>query len=177
MCSFGHDHLDPHHGLEQHRLRLLGRILERHRAGNLERHLRRVDVVVGAVVQLDPDVVDRIAGEHAARERFLDPFVDRLDELSRNRTAAGLVLEDVARARLAREEVDLHVAVLAAAAGLLRVLHLAIGGTRQGFLVGDLRTADGRLDAELALEAVDDDLEVQLAHAGDDDFAGLPGRS
>ena len=68
-------------------------------------------------------------------------------------------------------------AVLAAAAGLLGVLHLAVGRTRQRFLVGDLRTADARLDVELALEAVDDDLEVQLAHAGDDDFAGLPGRS
>ena len=71
------------------------------------------------------------------------------------------------------KEVDLDVAVLAAAAGLLGVLHLAIGRTRQRFLVGHLRTADRRLDAELALEAVDDDLEVQLAHAGDDDFAGL----
>ena len=64
-------------------------------------------------------------------------------------------------------------AVLAAAAGLLGVLHLAVGGTRQRFLVGDLRLADARLDAELALQAVDDDLEVQLAHAGDDDLAGL----
>ena len=84
-----------------------------------------------------------------------------------------LVLEDVAGARLAREQADLHVAVLAAAAGLLGVPHLAVGGTRQRFLVGDLRLADARLDAELALQAVDDDLEVQLAHAGDDDLPGL----
>ena len=39
--------------------------------------------------------------------------------------------------------------------------------------VGDLRLADRCLDAELALHAVDDDLEVQLAHAGDDRLAGL----
>ena len=64
-------------------------------------------------------------------------------------------------------------AELAAAAGLLGVLHLAIGRTRERLLVGDLRLADAGLDAELALEAVDDDLEVQLAHAGDDDLAGL----
>ncbi len=83
-----------------------------------------------------------------------------------------LVLEHVAGARLAGIEVDLGVAVLAAAAGLLGVLHLAVGRTGQRFLVGDLRTADARLDVELALQAVDDDLEVQLAHAGDDDFAG-----
>ena len=84
-----------------------------------------------------------------------------------------LVLEDVAGARLAREQMDLRVAVLAAAAGLLGVLHLAVGRTRQRFLVGHLRLADARLDAELALQAVDDDLEVQLAHAGDHDLAGL----
>ena len=84
-----------------------------------------------------------------------------------------LVLEDVAGARLAGNSVDLHVAVLAAAAGLLRVPHLAVGRTGERLLVGDLRLADARLDAELALQTVDDDLEVQLAHAGDDDLTGL----
>ena len=64
-------------------------------------------------------------------------------------------------------------AVLAAAAGLLGVLHLAVGRPRQRLLVGDLRTADARLDVELALQAVDDDLEVELAHPGDHDLAGL----
>ena len=68
---------------------------------------------------------------------------------------------------------NLRVAVLAAAAGLLGVPHLAVGRTRERFLVGDLRLADRRLDAELALQPVDDDLEVQLAHAGDDHLAGL----
>src|SRR5690606_40292276 len=33
--------------------------------------------------------------------------------------------------------------------------------------------ADVRVDLELALHAVDDDLQVQLAHAGDDGLAGL----
>ena len=39
--------------------------------------------------------------------------------------------------------------------------------------VGDLRLADGGVDLELAEHAVDDHLEVQLAHAGDDGLAGL----
>ena len=42
-----------------------------------------------------------------------------------------------------------------------------------GLAVGDLRLADGGLDAELAQHAVDQHLEVQLAHAGDDGLAGL----
>ena len=57
--------------------------------------------------------------------------------------------------------------------GLADELALAVGAARERFLVGDLRLADGRLDVELALQAVDDDLEVQLAHAGDDHLAGL----
>ena len=68
---------------------------------------------------------------------------------------------------------DLHVAVLAAAARLLRILHFAVSRARQRFLVGDLRLADGRFDAELALQPVDDDFKMQFAHAGDDDLAGL----
>ena len=39
--------------------------------------------------------------------------------------------------------------------------------------VGHLRLADVRLHLELAPHAVDDDLQVQLAHAGDDGLAGL----
>jgi len=101
------------------------------------------------------------------------PFVDRLDVFLRNRALRNLVLEHVAGARLAGEQVNLHVAVLAAAAGLLGVLHLAVRRTGERFLVGDLRLADGRFDAELALQAVDDDLEVQLAHAADDHLARL----
>ena len=43
----------------------------------------------------------------------------------------------------------------------------------RGLAVRDLRAADVRVDVELALEAVDDDLEVQLAHAGDERLARL----
>ena len=42
-----------------------------------------------------------------------------------------------------------------------------------GLLVGDLRLADVGLDLELALHAVDEDVQVQLAHAADDGLAGL----
>jgi hypothetical protein len=64
------------------------------------------------------------------------------------------------------------VAVLALAAGLLDVPALRLGLLADRLLVGDLGLADVGLDRELALQAVHDDLEVQLAHAGD---LGLPG--
>src|SRR6185369_17450212 len=46
----GHRHLDPHHRLEDDRVRLADGILDGHRRGDLERHLGRVDLVVRAVV-------------------------------------------------------------------------------------------------------------------------------
>ena len=46
-------------------------------------------------------------------------------------------------------------------------------GLGDGLAVGHLRLADGGVDLELAQHAVDQHLEVQLAHAGDDGLAGL----
>ena len=65
-------------------------------------------------------------------------------------------------------------AVLAATAGLADELAVGVHDlVARTLAVGDLRLADVRLDLELAQQAVDDDLEVQLAHAGDDGLAGL----
>ena len=62
----------------------------------------------------------------------------------------------------------------AATAGLAHELALDVASFLRGRLaVGDLGLAHVRLDLELAQQAVDDDLEVQLAHAGDDGLAGL----
>ena len=64
--------------------------------------------------------------------------------------------------------------VLAAASGLADELSLNfLDRLADRLAVSDLRPADVRVDAELALESVDDDLEVQLAHAGDEGLAGL----
>ncbi len=49
-------------------------------------------------------------------------------------------------------------------------LHVVLG---DGLTVGNLRLADVGLDAELALHAVDDDVQVQLAHPGNDGLRGL----
>src|SRR5262249_58418855 len=98
----------------------------------------------------------------------------RADVLLRDLAADDLVDELVARALLARLDVDDGVAVLAAAARLADELPVdALHRLGDRLAVGDLRPADVRVDVELALEAVDDDLEVQLAHAGDQRLAGL----
>ena len=57
---------------------------------------------------------------------------------------------------------------LARAAALLLVRVLDGRRLRDRLAVRDLRRADRALDLELAHHAVADDLEVELAHAGDD---------
>ena len=65
-------------------------------------------------------------------------------------------------------------AVLAFTARLAHKLAFGIfDRLADGFAVSHLRLADVGLDTELALHAVNDDLQVQLAHTGNDGLAGL----
>ena len=68
---------------------------------------------------------------------------------------------------------QLHVAVLAAAAGLADVFAFAFGHLQNRFAVGHLRPADVGLHAELAHHAVHDDFQMQFAHAGNQRLAGI----
>ena len=85
-----------------------------------------------------------------------------------------LSIELVAATGTGRLDVDDDVGELARATRLLDVaVDELLDRLRDGLAVGDLRLADGGVDVELAEHAVDDDLEVELAHAGDDRLAGL----
>ena len=72
MNSSGMRDLDLHDRLEDGRIGLREGVLDGHRAGDLERHLRRVDVVVRPVEERDLDVDDREAGVDARLERLAD---------------------------------------------------------------------------------------------------------
>src|SRR4029079_18971950 len=66
---------------------------------------------------------------------------------------------------------------VAALPGATRLTHEAalhlLDGPRRGLAVGDLRAADVRVDLELAHQAVDDDLELQLANPRDERLSRL----
>ncbi|MCY1183760.1 hypothetical protein D9M73_244050 [compost metagenome] len=64
-------------------------------------------------------------------------------------------------------------AVLATATGLADKLAFDLAGVADFLAIGHLRLADIGLDPEFALHAVDDDVQVQLAHAGDDGLCGF----
>src|SRR2546425_7322644 len=168
----GRHDLDVHHGLEQHGLGAPAGFLEADRRGDLERHLRRVDVVVRAVGEPDLDVHHRVAGEHAGVERLADTLLDGGNVLPRYRAADDLVLELEALPRVGLD-LEVDVAVLAAAARLSHVAPLRLRGLTNGLAVRDLGLADVGLDPEFAQEAVDDDLQVKLAHAVDQRLARL----
>src|SRR5690606_475987 len=156
-----------------HRAGLLETFLERHRAGDLERHFVRVDVVEGAVDGADLDVHHREAGEHAVLHRFLDALAGSGHVLLRHHAADDRALVDEAATALHRLHLDDDVAVLAAATGLADELAFLLDRLADGLAVGDLRLADVGLDVGLAPDAVNDDVQVQLAHAGNDGLAGL----
>ena len=63
--------------------------------------------------------------------------------------------------------------VLAAAAGLANVLAFGFGVLADGFAIRHLRLADVGFDFVLAHHAVDDDFEMQLAHAADDGLSAV----
>ncbi len=63
--------------------------------------------------------------------------------------------------------------VLAASAGLPDKLAFLLDQLANRLAVGDLGLADVGLDLELAPHAIDDDIEMQLAHAGDDGLSRL----
>src|SRR5690606_23793765 len=172
----GRANLDSHDGLEQDRVRLADGLLEHHGARDLERHLRGVDVVVGAVQQGRLDADQRVAREDTELHGLLDALVDAGDVLPRDAATGHGVLEGVelALAGVQRLEGHLHLRELAGATRLLLVGVVVLHhGAADGLAVGDLRRTDVGLDLELPLHAVDQDVEVELAHATDDGLAGL----
>src|SRR6202011_5106663 len=119
------------------------------------------------------DVEHRVAGDDARLQCFAHALLDRGDELARDTSLRDLVFEDEAAAALARPHVDLGVAELALAARLPDEAPDSVGRLLDRLLVGDLRLALVGIDLELTHKPIDDDLEVQLAHAGDDGLASL----
>ncbi len=114
----------------------------------------------------------RIPGEDAAFEGLFHALLDGRNKLFRDGAAMDFILELETLGGI-RLHSQLSARVLAAAAGLLLVRVVVLGRRSNGFAIGNLRLADVGAHLELALHAVHDDLEMQLAHAGDDGLAGV----
>ena len=132
--------------------------------------------MVRAVEQRGLHAHQGVAGEHAELHGVLDSGVHRGDVLARDATAGDGVLElvDLAVRGVQGLEGELDLRELAGAARLLlvRVVDL-VDLALDGLTVGHLGLAHVGLDAELAAHAVDEHIEVQLAHAADLGLTGL----
>src|SRR5919112_33935 len=160
----GGDDLDCHQRLEQGRAGLAGGLLEDHRAGDLEGHLRGVDLVVLTVDQRRLHADHRVPREDAVLHGVLHAGVDRGDVLPRDATTGDGVLELVGRAvgrDLEGLDRDLDLGELAGPTRLLLVGVVdLLDPLADRLAVGDLGLADVGLDLEIATHAVDQDLQV-----------------
>ena len=100
--------------------------------------------MVLAVQQADLEVDHRVAGEVAAPAGLLDALLDRRPVVVRDGAAEDLVGELEVLAARQRLDLDLAVGELAAAAGLLLVPAVAVGGLEDGLAVGHLGRMEDR---------------------------------
>src|SRR5205085_11982199 len=120
---------------------------------------------------------DGILGDWTFMDDRAKTLFDRRNKVLRNAAADDLLIELECRIQLLslliggfsdRLEPADDMGELAAAAGLLLVLEVELGLLGRRFAVADLRGADFQLDFVFAAYALDVNIEVQLAHAGDD---------
>ena len=169
----GHDDADFHDGLQQRGIGLAHGLLEGHGAGDLKRHFGGVHLVVGAVEQRDLHVHDGIARHDTGQHGALNTGIDGRNILLGNGAAHHGVDKFVALAGLVGLHMDLHVTILALTAGLTGILGILVHCLADGLLVGHLGRAHVGLHLELPQQAVHDDLQMQLAHTGDDGLTRL----
>ena len=128
--------------------------------------------MVLAEMEDDAHVLDGVAGEHAFGEGLAHALLDGRDVLVRDRAADDGVHELEPRAALARLHLEPDLAELAVPAALFLMAVIGRRRDRDGFLVRDARRLGRDADAEPAAEPVEQHVEVEPAHAGDDQFAG-----
>src|SRR4029079_9503608 len=119
------------------------------------------------------DIEHGEAGEHPGIDDALHTLQHAGDIFLRHVAADHLVLELEALALLVRLDDELYAGELARAAGLLLLRVVLLRALRCGLAIGHLRRTDIGLDLELTPHAIDDDVEMKLAHAFDDGLAGL----
>ena len=110
--------LDLHDRLEKNRCSFRGTLFESHRAGDLERNLTRVDIMMRTVVQRHLYIDHRVPGNYAIRHLLLDAFIHGIDVLARHHSANDGVVELVASSRLSWLDTQPNVAILPTPAGL-----------------------------------------------------------
>lgn len=93
---------------------ILNCIPKRHRRSHSESRFRRVDIVIGTIVQFDSNIFHRTAWWNPSRRSLSESLLDGWNELLRNRACKKPVFEHESRRRLTWMDADFHVAVFSA---------------------------------------------------------------
>ena len=129
--------------------------------------------MIRTIPQGNLDINNRIASQNTGLHSTLDTVVDSRDVFLRDGTANDGVDELVTLAGLVGLDLDLNMTILALTTGLTCVLGLLVGLFADGLTVSNLRCTHVCFNLELTQQTVNDDLQVQLAHTGDDGLTGL----
>ena len=128
--------------------------------------------MVRAVHELDAHALDGRAGELPVVHRLLDPLVHGRAVALRDDAAHDLV-DELVLALLERRDDDVAVAELTPAAGLLLVPAVRARLPANRLAVRNARRVQLDVDAEPPLRPLERDLDMHLAHSGEDLLAGL----
>ena len=129
--------------------------------------------MVGAVVQHGLQADERVAGEHALLHGVAQALFDGREEVFRHAAAKDFFFKDHVIGLVLRLKADPDVAELAAAAGLLLVAAVGLDLALDLLTVSDAGGLELGLDAEAALELGAQDVDLNVAGAGDDHLVGL----
>src|SRR5574341_285151 len=129
--------------------------------------------MIGPIDKGDLDVNHGIAGNHTILHCLFNTLLNRRDIFLGDRAANGLVYELKALARLLRLKFYHRVPILTATAGLSYVFALRSNFLPDCLAVCNLGLAHVRVHLELAQKTVNDDFQMKLSHARDDDLPGL----
>ena len=159
-------HHDLHHRFQNDRVRSLCGIDERRRSSRSESVIGRICLVVRPVAELDSHTDDLISVNDPGIHRIADAVLDRGHEAPRDALADRCVAESLARGGIewAQSKHDVRIFPPRGDADL----RAAFSGTSECLTVLDGRPANGRVDAELASETLEDAFEIQLCGRADD---------
>ncbi len=159
-------HSDPHahNRLKQHGTCILHCQLKGFPTCNLKCNGFRIDRVLLAIVDDDPDVAHRIAGERPLVQAGLDALFNRRQVGAREVHTHQLVGEfKIGTGQ--RFNAQMHFTELARAAGLLLVAVLGGGFLRDALAIGNLRLMRNKAYLEFRLGTMDGCIDVLIAHA------------
>mmetsp|Transcript_37450 Transcript_37450/g.112301 ORF Transcript_37450/g.112301 Transcript_37450/m.112301 type:complete len:411 (-) Transcript_37450:1631-2863(-) len=173
----GGSDVDLHEGFHKPRLGLAQSLPGSSAAGNFECHNRRINVMVGTINETSLHSQNGETSNDSRSENRRDAFLNTRDVLLGDGPSLDVSLELEVHAVLIShvlgDELELDTCVLTGSTRLLLVGVIDLGLLCDGLAVRDLGGANIGLDIELALHAIDNDLEVELTHTLNNSLPGL----